>query len=408
MLKRIHIKGFRSCRDVLLEDLGPLTALVGRNGSGKTNILRAIHWLARAATATDLDQVLFPQTFDSFVKNASWPSLTADVHLDGSTFRYSMTLSDEEGASSGSQRFGQFSLQEKLEVRTDGVRWKEILRRTGGELHVQGRKSPIQLGLMVPCLSGLVALLPEEDQVLAYFLPLFSYFKRVRYYPLDEVNDVPALEHLSIVPGSEYRQWVSTGHPSDSVLMRLIRTRFDQPAVFDEIRSLLGPKGLDLISEITVSVLRPAAQVPEELADDDGFLNYLVRFHPGKALGKGSRPLSYGELSLGTRRVLHMITSLLVDRSSLLLLEHPEDGIHRGLLRKLLGLLRANVDPAQIILTSHSAQVVNDLTAQDVRLVSIHRGATRVRKLTPKESEVAAHFIEEEGTLADFLDSVEE
>jgi hypothetical protein len=407
MLKRIHIKGFRSCRDVLLEDLGPLTALVGRNGSGKTNILRAIQWFARAATATDLAQVLFPQTFDNFVKNASWPSMTVDVELNGSAYRYSMTLSDEEAGSSGSQRRESFSLQERLEVGTDEVRWKEILRRTRGELHVQGRESPIQPGLMVPCLPVLIALLPEEKELLEYLLPLSSYFKRVRYYPLDEVNDVPALEYLSIVPGNEYRQWVSMGQPSDSVLMRLIRTRFDQPAAFDEICSLLGPKGLDLISEITVSELRPAALNPELLADD-GFLNYLVRFHPGKALGKGSRTLSYGELSLGTRRVLHMITSLLLDDSSLLLLEHPEDGIHRGLLRKLLGLLRANVDPAQIILTSHSAQVVNDLTAQDVRLVSIHRGATRVRKLTPKETEVATRFIEEEGTLADFLESVEE
>jgi hypothetical protein len=34
MLKRIQIKNFRSCKDVVLDNLGSMTALVGRNGSG--------------------------------------------------------------------------------------------------------------------------------------------------------------------------------------------------------------------------------------------------------------------------------------------------------------------------------------------------------------------------------------
>jgi predicted ATPase len=50
----------------------------------------------------------------------------------------------------------------------------------------------------------------------------------------------------------------------------------------------------------------------------------------------GSEPRSYDELSLGTRRVLHLIVSLILDRSSLMLVEHPEDSIHRGLMRKLM------------------------------------------------------------------------
>ncbi len=54
MLKRVHIEGFRSCQDVLIDNIGTMTALIGRNGSGKTNILRAIEGIARMATATDL------------------------------------------------------------------------------------------------------------------------------------------------------------------------------------------------------------------------------------------------------------------------------------------------------------------------------------------------------------------
>ena len=54
MLRRFHVKNFRSCKNVVLEGLGSLTALVGRNGSGKTNLLQAIARLAHVAASTDL------------------------------------------------------------------------------------------------------------------------------------------------------------------------------------------------------------------------------------------------------------------------------------------------------------------------------------------------------------------
>ena len=55
MLKRIEIKSFRSCRDVVLDNLGATTVLVGRNAVGKTNILKAIEWVASTATSDKVE-----------------------------------------------------------------------------------------------------------------------------------------------------------------------------------------------------------------------------------------------------------------------------------------------------------------------------------------------------------------
>ncbi len=47
MITSVHIENYRSLRDVTLE-LGPLTVLVGKNGSGKSNTLAALSFLSRA------------------------------------------------------------------------------------------------------------------------------------------------------------------------------------------------------------------------------------------------------------------------------------------------------------------------------------------------------------------------
>ncbi len=44
MIKRIRIQNFRSLRDVTV-DLAPLTVLIGRSGSGKSNFVNAIRYL---------------------------------------------------------------------------------------------------------------------------------------------------------------------------------------------------------------------------------------------------------------------------------------------------------------------------------------------------------------------------
>src|SRR6266699_2715736 len=44
MIKRIHITNFKSLQDVSVE-LDPVTVLIGRSGSGKSNFVEAIRWL---------------------------------------------------------------------------------------------------------------------------------------------------------------------------------------------------------------------------------------------------------------------------------------------------------------------------------------------------------------------------
>jgi predicted ATPase len=157
-----------------------------------------------------------------------------------------------------------------------------------------------------------------------------------------------------------------------------------------------------------VSTFKLPGEVEDREAGEKDTTYHLIHFRLGRVLGGGTGTYGFNQLSLGTRRPLHILVSLIVDRSTIMLVEHPEEGIHSGLVRKLAGLLRANADPAQIILSSHSADVLNALRPAELRLVTIRRGATEAHALTAQQAGAAARFIKEEGSLAEFLESVEE
>lgn len=60
MLKRIHIKGYKSLEDVEVE-LNGLTVLVGHNASGKSNFLDAVQFLSQLATSRTVEEAFdFP------------------------------------------------------------------------------------------------------------------------------------------------------------------------------------------------------------------------------------------------------------------------------------------------------------------------------------------------------------
>jgi predicted ATPase len=118
--------------------------------------------------------------------------------------------------------------------------------------------------------------------------------------------------------------------------------------------------------------------------------------------------VGFDQLSAGTRRIVRILVSALFDNSSVMLIEQPEDGLHQGLATKLIGLLRQNALPAQLILSSHSSAVLNSMEPEEVRLVSLNHGATIAKALTTDELRVAEKFMNDDGPLYDFLETVQE
>jgi len=384
MLKRFRVQGFRSCQDVTLDNLGYVTALIGHNGSGKTNLLRAIELFARAASAPGIST-------DTSEFWASVATAEAEILLGESSLRYTVQFCARLDPAD-------LRLRETLEI-IQGSKTTTLVVRDGDQLNISGTTISVGQSLALPTLN---AILPETDPLKRQYLtPLASFLDAVTYYPLDEHTAAEGLDASSIVFSSQFKEWLSrnqtSGLPDNSIVLSLLHAYLNDRYKFDEIQQLLGPLGLGLIDHI--EVLEVGAGAPEL---------YAIAFAPGPLLGGSSGHVyHFGELSLGTRRIIRLVASLVLDDSSVMLIEHPEDGIHRGLVKKLIDLISSYANPKQVILSTHSTTVMNALQPADIRLVTIEDGSTQVRPLSPKEVALAENYINEEGSLAEFIETVE-
>jgi predicted ATPase len=388
MLTRVHIRNFRSCADVEIGNIGSTLALVGRNGAGKSNILQAIVQTAQNALS---NEITFPPLTDGRLNS----TVELEFKLQADVYRYSLMLSAATRPSPVPPL-----VQEELSTLRQGGSWAASVTRKGNGVTLVDTGKTVPIGASSPALSAIATLLPETEGIVKKIRAVLKFLSAIRYYPLDEPVTYP--HDTEIVSNQNYQKWVanyeSNGVTSNSVAMRLIYMFQKDTGKFQSLKSLLGNDGLDLIDKIEVD------RVPVPGSAD----LYLLRFSSSRGQGAPQLLLPYDALSLGTRRIVRILVSMLFDGSSVMLLEQPEDSLHHGLTKKLLGLLQQNAESSQLIFSSHSSALLNQLRPNDVRLVSMNEGKTIVRALSPQEMTAAEAFLREEGTLKEFVDTVEE
>ena len=392
MIKRVTLDNYKSCHQASLDDIGAFTVLVGRNGAGKSNILQAINWLARIATSAS--QVQFFQLEEY--------SAAIEFESGGRRNRYAARVSWSRPANEP-------EFEETWSQHT-GSDWQDLVSRRNTKITVSRRPEEIRVAALTPCLMAVKSLLPDNDELLAALSPVLSFLESVRYYPMDE--SVATRDDQGggsfVIANSAYVAWLnestSRGRSRDDVHLKLLHMWLTDQQKFKEFTDLLGPQGLGLIDDVHIEKYQPPQ--PSQVAKGDPPNHfYFTQFLPA-----GSRPptmLPYSGLSHGTRRILRIVLAVVFDQSSVMLLEHPEDGIHPGLLHKLMSVLQSYSDPLQTIAASHSPEVFNSVNPGDIRLVSMTEDGTKARALSGHEISMARKYMSEEGVFSDFLNSLQ-
>ncbi|AMR28068.1 hypothetical protein A0257_13855 [Hymenobacter psoromatis] len=134
--------------------------------------------------------------------------------------------------------------------------------------------------------------------------------------------------------------------------------------------------------------------------------------------------LPFEALSDGTKRILYLISQLIMPFAKfynqseyptpfslrtlprIILLEEPELGIHPDQLQMLLSLIREVSKEHQVIITTHSPQVLNMLTKQELDRITIceldPKKGTQFRKLSRAKQAKARAYMRDDSYLSDF------
>jgi len=145
-----------------------------------------------------------------------------------------------------------------------------------------------------------------------------------------------------------------------------------------------------------------------------GIVNISVRHVADKVtvvftqdVGQGPREFFAKQMSDGTLRVFGILVAVTQGvGGNLLAVEEPEVAIHLGALQTLVQILQAQTDSTQILITTHSADIVDQLDLDDLRVVWSEDGASKIAPVADHTREPVRQGLITPGSLlrADALD----
>jgi len=379
IITRLRVRNYRSLAEVDIH-LAPLTVLVGQNGTGKSNVVDVLRFV-RDSLTRGLDAAVLDRHGMSAIRRWSGKGRPFDVHIQLSL--RGQNWSGEYGFTLGSERRGEYRVKRERCALT-------VERTEEGEGPVTSVLET-RNGKWVQLPMGAQERLPPERQLVsttALMLPtvgwvlrrgaiqLYSFLSRMGFYTLYPDNLRPPQKAAN-------PDWLSDGGDNlASVLRQLKKSK---------------SSGLSSMLEALGKVVPGVHDY--QVAQVGGYLVTRLRHAPGRAKKRGPA-FELAQESDGTLRMLAILTALYQDPSrSLLTIEEPELTIHPGALGVLRDVLQEASLRSQIVITTHSPDLVAGLPADVLRAVEKVNGVTRVGPITDAQREAIDEMLFSPGEL---------
>lgn len=348
MITSLSINNYRSVLQLTLP-LGPLNVITGANGSGKSNLYKALKLLADTANGGVINTLAseggLDSTFWAGPENITAAMRRGDVPIEGSVrtkvrrlrlgfatedFGYSIALGLPEPSNS------YFSLDP--EIKRECI-WSGPFYRPACAL--VDRK-----GSMIKVRNG--RSWQVASQHIQHFNSMFDH--------ISDPNGAPEVFHMREL----IRSWRFYDH---------FRTDKDAPARKPQLGTrtpVLHHDGHDLAAALQ-TIIEIGNSVTLHKTIDDAFpgarlrivchedSRFSIEFHQEGLL----RPLSGAELSDGTLRYLLWVAALLTPRPpNLMVLNEPETSLHPDLLPALARLILHASAQTQVWVVSHASRLI--------------------------------------------------
>ncbi len=350
LLRQIRIKNYKNIAAAKI-DLQPLTILVGPNGAGKSNFVDALSFVADSLSYS-VTSALAGRGGIAAVRRKSMGhptqigfSLQIDLAGGGfAEYEFEIAVGPPSGDANVARErcvvnrpmlpVSQFEIE-------NGVFIKEVPG-------IRTRIEPNRLALTIVSAA-------EE------FLPVFDFLKGIRRYDFD-----PGSLALSVGTYPFEDPVLNTdGNNAVAVLGRIMQND-DGGYSYNRICSLLSR----IVPEISRVELKPLGE--------KAILEFLQKFGESHEWRFDASAMSEGTLhSLGLLLAIYQSRP-----PSLIAIEEPESTIHPGALEVLIDAFLDGVERAQILLTTHSPDLLDNKKLSDEQIVVVESDQGRA-KITP-------------------------
>ncbi len=418
MLRRIRIQNYKSLRDVNVE-LQPLSVLFGHNAGGKSNFVDALQLLPRVASSRSLTEAFEPSSRGNPLEllpigpggieqllgqDAASFRIEADVELSRDTVaRVEREIRELRQAGERDQGRYRTEARKRQYVR-------ELFLRYAIEVEVIPRSGVLRLR------DESLAALRQDGELKRSRNPFLERVKGKLHLRLETPSHPMQFEvgidHAIIsrpLYAPHYPHLLATKYELRSWRFFDLEPRgpMREASGVKEARDI-GPMGEDLAAFLnTLQATNPEQfravetglrQIMPRATEFRLAINKLGEVELAVVEGDSSAPIPSRLVSEGTLRVIGLLAAVSsLDHPGLIGLEGPEAGIHPRQIQLVAEYLmtRARIGTTQLVVTTRSPVLLEQIPSERLYVVRRIEGATRISRLTPWGSLATAPQIRE-------------
>lgn len=349
-LKSVNITNFRSCIETSLDLHPQLTAIIGANGSGKTNTLTALLLLS------NISAYRRPLHDKSVLEDATVSQVEFTIEIDKEDYLLAVDIYfDLDGGDDE-------VIHSELKYRkAKNKKWIPFEAEYLDYISYRSRSMHnISIGDVFRKKQ------PEDSALKA---KIIDYIISISYYGATYFSDPSnSPSSIKIDEKSSRRSYSYSRMKAHERFIYDLYDAYKDQVDLKKYLSVVGSSGIGLIDDISFSEYDLPNNSVKVLS-----AGKIRQIEQHRLIGVpvfkvGGLSLSPSQLSEGTFKTLALIFYILNDKSKLLLIEEPEVCVHHGLLASVIELIKIQSRERQIIVSTHSDYVLDKLQPENIRV----------------------------------------